>query len=93
MYTELERHMRQYVLHKIFDLLNDYGNSFMEHCRPEERDAAKANAAIEALRDACANDKNVMPYLVDAAHAYVTLSEMTDVMREVFGLYLEPLHI
>jgi methylmalonyl-CoA mutase, N-terminal domain len=59
----------------------------------QERDAAKASAAIEALRDACANDKNVMPYLVDAAHAYVTLSEMTDVMREVFGLYREPLHI
>ncbi len=59
----------------------------------EERDAEKAQAAIDALRDACVNDKNTMPYLIDAAHAYVTLGEMTDVMREVFGLYREPLHI
>ena len=59
----------------------------------QERDADKAQAAIDALREACMNDVNVMPYLVDAAHAYVTLSEMTDVMREVFGLYQEPLHI
>lgn len=59
----------------------------------QERDADKAQAAIDALREACINDENTMPYLVDAAHAYVTLSEMTDVMREVFGLYQEPLHI
>lgn len=59
----------------------------------QERDPDKAQAAIDALREACVNDVNVMPYLVDAAHAYVTLSEMTDVMREVFGLYQEPLHI
>ena len=59
----------------------------------QERDQQAAQDAIDALRDACANDKNVMPYLIDAAKAYVTLGEMTDVMREVFGLYQEPLHI
>ena len=58
-----------------------------------ERDPQAAQAALDALRDACVNDKNVMPYLVDAAKAYITLSEMTDVMREVFGLYQEPLFI
>ncbi|MEL7433960.1 MAG: hypothetical protein AAFN11_08425, partial [Chloroflexota bacterium] len=41
----------------------------------------------------CVNGENVMPHLVEAAHAYVTLGEMTDVMRETFGLYQEPLHI
>lgn len=59
----------------------------------EERDQDRANAAIQAIREACQNEQNVMPYLVDAAHAYVTLGEMTDVMREVYGLYQEPLHI
>jgi methylmalonyl-CoA mutase, N-terminal domain len=58
-----------------------------------ERDPQVAHDAIKALREACANDKNIMPYLIDAAKAYVTLGEMTDVMREVFGLYQEPLHI
>ncbi|GAB5491563.1 MAG: methylmalonyl-CoA mutase family protein [Phototrophicaceae bacterium] len=59
----------------------------------QERDATRAQNAIDAIRTACQNEENVMPHLVEAAHAYVTLGEMTDVMREVFGLYREPLHI
>ncbi|MEO1163689.1 MAG: methylmalonyl-CoA mutase family protein [Chloroflexota bacterium] len=58
-----------------------------------ERNAERADNALDALRDACVNGENVMPHLVEAAHAYVTLGEMTDVMRETFGLYQEPLHI
>lgn len=57
------------------------------------RDAQRASDALQAIREACANEQNVMPYLIDAAHAYCTLGEITDVMREVFGLYQEPLHI
>ncbi len=58
-----------------------------------ERDNARTQAALDAIRDACANEQNVMPYLIDAAKAYATLGEITDVMRETFGLYQEPLHI
>jgi len=59
----------------------------------EERDTQKVQDGLQKLRAACANGDNVMPYLIDAAHAYATLGEMTDVMREVFGLYQEPLFI
>ncbi len=55
-----------------------------------ERDAAACAQALDALRRACAGDDNVMPYLIDAAKAYATLGEITDVMREVFGVYEEP---
>jgi methylmalonyl-CoA mutase N-terminal domain/subunit len=34
-----------------------------------------------------------MPALIEAAKAYATLGEITDVMREVFGVYREPLFI
>lgn len=34
-----------------------------------------------------------MPYLIDCATAYATLGETIDVMREVFGVYDEPLFI
>ncbi len=54
-----------------------------------ERDNDKVQEAITALRDACETDKNVMPYLIDCANAYVTLGETVDVMREVFGIYTE----
>jgi methylmalonyl-CoA mutase N-terminal domain/subunit len=58
-----------------------------------ERDNEAVGHALDALRDACANGANVMPYLLDAARAYCTLGEITDVMRETFGVYQEPVAI
>lgn len=59
----------------------------------EERDNAEVQRTLNALRAACENDENTMPYLIEAAKAYATLGEITDVMREVFGVYHEPIHI
>jgi methylmalonyl-CoA mutase N-terminal domain/subunit len=58
-----------------------------------ERDNARAGQTLDALRIACQGTANVMPYLLDAARAYATLSEITDVMRAAFGLYHEPAYI
>lgn len=58
-----------------------------------ERDNEKVQSTLNALRHATESSENVMPYLIDCAKAYVTLGEMTDVLREVFGLYQEPVHI
>ena len=52
-----------------------------------ERDALRAEAALRRLREACRDGANVMPPLIEAAHAYCTLGEMCDVMRAVFGEY------
>lgn len=54
-----------------------------------ERDNDAIQTTLTALRDACETDKNVMPFLIDCANAYVTLGETIDVMREVFGIYTE----
>ncbi|HET9477055.1 MAG TPA: methylmalonyl-CoA mutase family protein [Dehalococcoidia bacterium] len=53
------------------------------------RDGREASRCLSALQAACREDKNVMPYLLDAANAYCTLQEMCDVMRETFGAYQE----
>jgi methylmalonyl-CoA mutase N-terminal domain/subunit len=53
------------------------------------RDGREASRCLSALRATCREDKNVMPYLLDAANAYCTLQEMCDVMRETFGAYQE----
>lgn len=55
-----------------------------------ERDSEKVQQTLSALRDACAGTVNTMPFIIEAAKAYATLSEITDVMREVFGVYHEP---
>ncbi|MEM7433920.1 MAG: methylmalonyl-CoA mutase family protein [Myxococcota bacterium] len=50
-----------------------------------ERDDAQVAKALDAVRDACRSDRNVMPTIVDAAKAYCTEQEICDVFREVFG--------
>jgi methylmalonyl-CoA mutase N-terminal domain/subunit len=59
----------------------------------QERDGAAASQALDALKRACVADENVMPYLLDAARSYATLGEIIQVMRQVFGVYREPIHI
>jgi methylmalonyl-CoA mutase N-terminal domain/subunit len=58
-----------------------------------ERDNEQVGAALAALREACRGAENTMPYLIGAAKAQATLGEIVDVMREVFGIYHEPVHI
>ncbi len=54
-----------------------------------ERDNREAARCLKALESACRGQQNVMPYLLDAVSAYCTLSEICNVMREVFGVYQE----
>ncbi len=54
------------------------------------RDGKAVTSALGALRQACADGKNVMPPLVEAVKTYATVGEISDVMREVFATYEEP---
>ena len=56
----------------------------------ESRDAGRVGQALDRLRIACQGTENTMPYILDAVRAYATLSEITGVMKEVFGIYEEP---
>jgi methylmalonyl-CoA mutase, N-terminal domain len=54
------------------------------------RDSAAVEAALGALKAASARDDvNLMPVILDAARAYVTMGEMCDVWREVWGTWRE----
>jgi methylmalonyl-CoA mutase N-terminal domain/subunit len=54
------------------------------------RDSAAVEAALARLKRAAARDRdNLMPPLVDAAKAYVTLGEMCDALREAWGTWTE----
>ena len=54
------------------------------------RDGKAVSSSLAALRQACAEGKNVMPPLIDAVKTYATVGEISDVMREVFAIYEEP---
>jgi len=54
------------------------------------RDSAAAEAALTALKDAAARDDvNLMPPILDASRAYVTMGEMCDALRTVWGVWRE----
>ncbi len=52
-----------------------------------KRDAKRAAAAMEALDRAASGRDNLVPFIVDAVRAYVTLGEVSDVLRRRFDEY------
>ena len=56
----------------------------------KDRDNPKMEKALERLRRAAEGDDNTMPYILDCVHAYATLGETCQVLRDVFGEYEEP---
>jgi methylmalonyl-CoA mutase, N-terminal domain len=54
------------------------------------RDAAAAEAALKKLKeDAAHEDRNLMEPIMAASRAYVTMGEMCDALREVWGTWRE----
>ncbi|CAG0926882.1 methylmalonyl-CoA mutase, N-terminal domain [Thermoflexales bacterium] len=54
------------------------------------RDNERVGVTLDALRGAAQGTQNMMPFILDAVKAYATLQEITDVLRQVFGVYQEP---
>jgi methylmalonyl-CoA mutase N-terminal domain/subunit len=53
------------------------------------RDPGPVESRLAALRGAAAGDENLMPPLIAAAQAQVTMGEMCDTLREVWGTWRE----
>jgi methylmalonyl-CoA mutase N-terminal domain/subunit len=54
------------------------------------RDSAAVEQALARLkREAAEDDVNLMPAIIDASKAYVTMGEMCDALREVWGVWRE----
>jgi methylmalonyl-CoA mutase N-terminal domain/subunit len=54
------------------------------------RDGAAVDGALARLReDAAHEDRNLMPSMIDAARARVTIGEMCDALRDVWGVWRE----
>jgi methylmalonyl-CoA mutase, N-terminal domain len=53
------------------------------------RDSAAVEQTLATLKQGAAGEANLMPLIVDAARAYVTLGEMCDAFRDVWGTWRE----
>ena len=56
----------------------------------ERRDARAAASALDALKAAAQEDRNIMPASIECAKAGVTTGEWGSALREVFGEYRAP---
>jgi methylmalonyl-CoA mutase N-terminal domain/subunit len=57
----------------------------------ESRDGARARRALDQLRSGASVDGvNLMPLLVECAHAYCSVGEMSNVLREEWGEFRQP---
>jgi len=54
-----------------------------------ERDDARVQACLDALRKAARGAENTMPLIVDAVKAYVTVGEICQAFQDVFGGWTE----
>jgi methylmalonyl-CoA mutase, N-terminal domain len=52
-----------------------------------ERDDSEVRARLEAIREAARGSENLMPRLIDAVKARVSLGEISDAMRAEWGVY------
>ncbi|HVD48576.1 MAG TPA: methylmalonyl-CoA mutase family protein [Gaiellaceae bacterium] len=54
------------------------------------RDSAAVEASLARLKEAAGReDENLMPLLIEASRAYVTMGEMCDALREAWGTWRE----
>src|SRR6059036_527145 len=53
------------------------------------RPMATGEKRLKQLADACRENRNVMPVLIEAVKDYVSLGEISDLYRQVSGLYRE----
>jgi methylmalonyl-CoA mutase N-terminal domain/subunit len=56
----------------------------------DQRDDGKVSDTLSALKGACREGDNVVPFILDCARADCTLYEIRHAMEEVFGAYKEP---
>lgn len=55
----------------------------------QSRNNEAVSESLNEIRDAAINGNNIMPVLIKAAHNYVTLGEMVNQLKEVYGIYEE----
>ncbi|HYX25568.1 MAG TPA: methylmalonyl-CoA mutase family protein, partial [Thermoanaerobaculia bacterium] len=55
----------------------------------ERRNAERVAATLAALAAAAREDRNLMPSILDCVRAEVTLGEISDALRQVYGEYRE----
>jgi methylmalonyl-CoA mutase, N-terminal domain len=58
--------------------------------RKLRRDPAAVRSRLAAVREAAQQGRNLMPPMIDAVQVECTVGEISDIFRDVFGVYRDP---
>ncbi len=61
--------------------------------RKAARNARAVQGALDSIRRAAREGSNLMPPIIEAVKQEVTVGEISDVFREVFGVYQDPAYL
>jgi methylmalonyl-CoA mutase N-terminal domain/subunit len=73
-------------LFRVDDTISDQQKQKLEELM-RKRDHAKVDNLLQALNDTAAGDGNLMPIVIECVENYVTLGEIADTLREIYGEY------
>ncbi len=86
----MEEEMTDIEFHPFNSKVADKQKKRLEEIK-RERNSEEVEKALEELKKAAETDENVMPHILSAVKSYATLGEITNVFREVFGEFKEPI--
>ncbi|HZX14111.1 MAG TPA: methylmalonyl-CoA mutase family protein [Thermodesulfobacteriota bacterium] len=67
---------------------NNQRERLREIKRKRNKEAVKKH--LGAIAEAAREGKNLMPFIINAVREYATVGEISDVFREVYGIYRDP---
>ncbi|RYZ26226.1 MAG: methylmalonyl-CoA mutase, partial [Sphingobacteriales bacterium] len=80
------RETEQTPVFRIDDSIRVMQSEKLKHLR-ERRNAEKAAACLQLIREKAGTSENLMPYVIDAVENLCTLGEISDTLRGVWGEY------
>ncbi|MBA3768558.1 MAG: methylmalonyl-CoA mutase family protein [Acidobacteria bacterium] len=79
----------EFSLLVIAEGVRDHQNERLNQTRAR-RDKGAVSGALDKIRKAARDNENTMPATIEAVRAYASLGEICDALRDVYGLYEEP---
>ena len=77
------------ILHKIDKQVENRQIKRIKEVK-SSRNNKKVESSLTKIRDAAVNGNNLMPFIIDGVREYVTLGEISNIFRDVYGEYSDP---
>jgi methylmalonyl-CoA mutase, N-terminal domain len=84
-------HIKDFKMPEVLKISEEVGRKQIEFLNKirTKRDSKIATECLEKIREKANTEENLIPYILEAVKAYCSVGEITNVFRDVFGVYKE----